>query len=245
VKQVAWVTGASGGIGAAIALQLAEHGIDVAVCYRNRKERADQVLAQCKSCGVKAGSYQLDVRQRPSVQQVYQQILQEMGAPLILIHAAGGSWWGPMHTMTELSYDEIMETHVRGVYYLLQASLPTLIAKKEGRIIIISSIWGQAGGAGEVIYSAAKGAQISLVKALAQELAPSRITVNAVAPGAIETHLLSEQIDCQEQAALTQAIPLGRLGQPEEVASLVAYLCLPQSSYITGQVLGINGGWYT
>jgi 3-oxoacyl-[acyl-carrier protein] reductase len=245
VKQVAWVTGASGGIGAAIASQLAEHGIDVAVCYRNRKERAAQVWAQCKSCGVKAGSYQLDVRQRSSVQQVYQQILREMGAPSILIHAAGGSWWGPVHTMTELSYDEIMETHVRGVYYLLQASLPALIAKKEGRIIIISSIWGQTGGAGEVIYSAAKGAQISLVKALAQELAPSRITVNAVAPGAIETHLLREQIDRQEQAALTQAIPLGRLGRPEEVASLVTYLCRPESSYITGQVLAINGGWYT
>jgi 3-oxoacyl-[acyl-carrier protein] reductase len=175
---------------------------------------------------------------------VYQQICQELGQPPILIHAAGNSLFGLIQDVTDQQYDEIMDTHVRGAYYLVQAILPTLIQKKYGRIIIISSIWGETGGAGEVIYSAAKGAQISMVKALAKELAPSGITVNAVAPGAVETNMLREQIDDGEQEMLREEIPLGRLGKPEEVASLVKYLCLPESGYITGQVMRINGGWY-
>jgi 3-oxoacyl-[acyl-carrier protein] reductase len=245
MNSVAWIVGASGGIGSAIAVQFAQHGIDVAICYRSAKEKADQVLAQCQSCGIHACSYPLDVTQRHCVDRVYQQISQEMGPPSILIHAAGDSWWGPIQEMTELQYDRIMDTHVRGAYYLIQAILPVLLQKKEGHIILISSIWGQTGGSGEVIYSAAKGAQISMVKSLAKELAPSGITINAVAPGAIETSLLKQQMDRREREMLKKDIPLGRLGQPEEVASVVVHLCLPMFRYLTGQVIAINGGWYT
>lgn len=242
--EVAWVTGASGGIGEAIATQLAEAGANVAVCYHSGKKAAEQVVRECHAKGVQAQPFAIDVTSRSSMIEAYQQICFLLGTPTILIHAAGTSQWGLIQDVTDQQYNQMMDVHVRGAFYLLQTGLPELIRQKKGRIVLISSIWGETGGAGEVLYSAAKGAQISMAKALAKELAPSGITVNAVTPGAIQTKMLEQQLEGREQQQLAEEIPVGRLGRPEEIASLVRYLCLPECSYITGQVIGVNGGWY-
>ncbi|MBA4494402.1 elongation factor P 5-aminopentanone reductase [Paenactinomyces guangxiensis] len=243
--QVAWITGASGGIGAAIAESLARTGANVAVGYRRSKEKAEQVMFKCRALGVKAQSIHVDVRSKPSVIKGYNEICEELGEPDLLIHAAGTSQFALFQDYKDKDFDEMMDVHVRGAFYLIKAVLPSYLRRKAGRIILISSIWGETGGAGEVLYSAAKGAQNSMAKALAKELAPSGITVNAVAPGAILTPMLHSQLTGSQQQELAEEIPAGRLGKAEEVASLVRYLCLPESSYITGQVLHVNGGWYT
>ncbi len=243
--QVAWITGASGGIGSAVASGLAEAGADVAVGYFRKREAALQVVRECRNFNVKAEAVCVDVKSRASVSAALEQIRYRLGLPDFLIHASGNSQFSLFQDVTDEEFDEVMNVHVRGAYYLIQSVLPFMLRKKAGRIILISSIWGETGGAGEVIYSAAKGAQISMAKALAKELAPSGITVNAVAPGAILTPMLKNQLGESEQRALKEEIPAGRLGEPQDVASIVRYLCLPESSYITGQVLRVNGGWYT
>lgn len=243
--QVAWISGASGGIGSAIAIRLAKLGAKVAVCYQHALEQAEKVVGQCKELDGIADKYQLDVKQADSVKDCYQQVCWTLGKPTIVIHAAGGTQVGLFQDMTTDQYDEIMDTHVRGAVHMIQASIPEMIRQRQGRIILLSSIWGETGGAGEVFYSAAKGAIQGLTKALAKELALSHITVNAVAPGAIETQLLSKQLTEEERAELALEIPVGRLGTPQEVALFVSHLCEPESGYLTGQVIHINGGWYT
>jgi 3-oxoacyl-[acyl-carrier protein] reductase len=136
----------------------------------------------------------VDLRTRSSVDEVYRQISMYLSPPDIVIHAAGTSKWGLIQDFSDHDYELLMDVHVRGAFYLAQIALPRMIRKKDGRIILVSSIWGQTGGAGEVLYSAAKGAQISMAKALAKEVAPSGITVNAIAPGAIDTPLLDRQL---------------------------------------------------
>ncbi|WP_165875984.1 elongation factor P 5-aminopentanone reductase [Hazenella coriacea] len=242
---IAWVVGASGGIGAAIAQSLARLGINVAVGYFANQELAEQVAEKCKKWGVRSQPVQVDVRHRKSIQQAYQFICQEIGAPTHLIHAGGQTHVGLIQDISDEDYDQIMDVHVRGAIWMIQSVLPPMIREKEGRIILISSIWGETGGAGETLYSTAKAAQLGLVKALAKELAPSQITVNAVTPGAIRTALLDHQLPLEDQETLAEEIPSGRLGKPEEVAAMVAYLATPAASYVTGQVLRVNGGWYT
>lgn len=244
-KQVAWISGASGGIGSAIAIRLAELGAKVAVCYQQSSERAEEIVNQCQKIGGIARRYQLDVKSADSVKDCYQEICWTLDQPTILIHAAGGTQVGLFQDMKKEQYDEIMDTHVRGAVHMIQTSMPEMIRQRQGRIILLSSIWGETGGAGEVLYSAAKGAIQGLTKALAKELALSNITVNAVAPGAIETQLLSKQLTEEERTELALEIPMGRLGTPQEIARIVSHLCEPESGYLTGQVIHVNGGWYT
>ncbi|MFC7441542.1 elongation factor P 5-aminopentanone reductase [Laceyella putida] len=243
--QVAWISGASGGIGAAVATALAEAGAEVAVGYHQAEAKAMQVVERCRSYGRKAQAVQFDVSERSSVERAYQAVTSQLGAPTILVHAAGQGMFGFFQDFTERQYDQMMDVHVRGCFHLTQVALPHMLNLKQGRIVVISSIWGQTGGALEVLYSAAKGAQISMVKALAKELARSGITVNAVAPGAIQTAMLDAQLSSHEQAELADEIPMGRLGTPKEVAGAVVYLCSVDAGYVTGQILGINGGWLT
>lgn len=243
--KTALITGGSGGIGEAVSIQLAEIGASVAVGYHTNIEKAQQTVKRCQGLGVEACCVHLDVGKRSSIEQACREVSMYLSPPEILVHAAGASKWGVIQDFTDRDYDQLMDVHVRGAFYLVQTILSHMIQKGDGRIIFISSIWGQTGGAGEVLYSAAKGAQISMAKALAKEVALSGITVNAVAPGAIETGLLDRQLSRLEKEQLAEEIPVGRLGRTKEVASLVQYLCLPQSSYITGQVFAVNGGWYT
>lgn len=244
-QSIAWIVGASGGIGSAIAEALAQSGIDIAVSYYKNQEVAKQVARRCQNFGVWSEPVYIDLRQRESIHQAYQFIYQRRGAPTHLIHAGGHTHVGLIQEITDEDYDQIMDQHVRGAIWTIQSVLPEMIRKKDGRIILISSIWGETGGAGETLYSAAKAAQIGLVKALAKELAPSQITVNAVTPGAIHTALLDQQLSIEDQETLAEEIPFGRLGTPEDVAAMVTFLATPQASYITGQVLRVNGGWYT
>ncbi|MBA4603741.1 elongation factor P 5-aminopentanone reductase [Thermoactinomyces mirandus] len=243
--KTALITGGSGGIGGAVCIQLAETGASVAIGYHTNMAQAEQTVKQCKSLGVNACRVYLDLGKRLSVEQAYREVSMYLSPPEIVVHAAGTTKWGLIQDFTDDDYNELMDVHVRGAFYLAQTALPQMIRKKNGRMVFISSIWGQTGGAGEVLYSAAKGAQISMAKALAKEVALSGITVNVVAPGAIETDLLDRQLSRPEKEQLAGEIPVGRLGRARDVASLVQYLCLPQSSYITGQVFAVNGGWYT
>jgi 3-oxoacyl-[acyl-carrier protein] reductase len=243
--EIAWITGGSGGIGKTVAIELAAAGADVIIGYRSAETAARQIEKTCRQSGVRTLAVPVDVRKRESVFSAYQEIALHLGSPTILVHAAGNSFVGLIQDVAETDYDNVMDTHVRGAFSLIQAVLPAMIKRQKGRIVLISSIWGQTGGAGEVLYSAAKGAQISMAKALAKELAPSGITVNAIAPGAIQTPMLEEQLTTEERLTLAEEIPAGRLGRPEEVASMVRYVCSPEAAYVTGQVLAVNGGWYT
>jgi 3-oxoacyl-[acyl-carrier protein] reductase len=243
--QIAWITGGSGGIGAATALELAAAGVQVAIGYKTGKERAEETMKRCRDLGAEAVSVPVDVVSRRSVEQAYTDVVHRLGPPSILIHAAGTPLFGLIQDFTDRQYDEVMDVHVRGAFYLVQTAVPRMIREKHGRIILVSSIWGEAGGAGEALYSAAKGAQIGMVKALGKELARSGVTVNAVSPGAVSTPMLDLQLSLEEQEELAEEIPAGRLGRPEEVASLIRFLCSPEAAYITGQVLRVNGGWYT
>lgn len=243
-RKIAWITGASGGIGAEVARNLAATGTDIVVGYGQGEERAHQVMRDCQAQGVQAIALQTDVRQKTSIIQAYEQICTQLGAPNIFIHAAGIAQFGLFQDVTAEQFDEMMDTHVRGALTIAQSILSAMLQEQWGRILFISSIWGETGGAGEVLYSAAKGAQISMAKAMAKELAPSGITVNVVSPGAIQTPMLTRQLNGEEQVSLYEEIPVGRVGTVQEVASAVRYLCSSEASYVTGHVLRVNGGWY-
>ncbi|WP_028775818.1 elongation factor P 5-aminopentanone reductase [Shimazuella kribbensis] len=242
--RVAWVTGASGGIGSAIAIELALVGVHVAVCYYHNKQKADEVVSQCREAGGKAISFALDVSKEEEVSQVYQAISFSLGKPTILIHAAGHTEVGLFQDATIDQYNRLMDVHVKGAFLLSKTILPYMLQEQWGRIILLSSIWGSVGGATEVLYSTAKSALHGMAKSLAKEVAPSGITVNVVAPGAIDTELLRKQLSQEESQILSEEIPVGRLGTAGEIASMVTHLCGETSSYVTGQVLHVNGGWY-
>lgn len=242
---VAWVIGGSGGIGSAIALSLAEKGVSVGIGYFSAKEKATQIVKKIcsKEYNVTALAVHVDVRDPCSVQRAYDQIADVLGYPSIIIYAAGQTKVALFQDCTESDLNKMIEIHAKGVVYVIQTSLPFLLQQKKGRIILLSSIWGEVGGACEVLYSMVKGAQIALTKSLAKELAPSGITVNAVTPGAIQTEMLARQLTGEDKEHLIKQIPLGRIGSPEEVAVLVRYLGSEQASYITGQVIRVSGGW--
>lgn len=244
MKQIALITGASGGIGQAVAYALAKVGIQIAAGFYQGSQAVEQVVTNCKHKGVSAIAVHCDVSSTASVEIAYNRVVEQLGPPTILVHAAGVSQVGLFQEMTTEQYDRVMDVHVRGAFHLVKMGLPALIRQKSGRIIFISSIWGSVGAAGEVLYSTAKGAINSLTKALAKELAPSQITVNAVAPGAVQTAMLDQQLDDGEKQELAREIPMGRLGDAQEIASLVEYLCRNEAGYMTGQILHVNGGWY-
>jgi 3-oxoacyl-[acyl-carrier protein] reductase len=164
--------------------------------------------------------------------------------PDILVNNAGISHYGTLLDVTEEDWDRVMNVNLKGMFLCTQLFLPHMISQKFGRIINVSSVWGITGASCEVVYSTAKGGMNAFTKALAKELAPSGITVNAVAPGAVDTKMM-QQFSDDEKKALCDEIPAGRFAQPDEIASLVYFIALPESSYITGQIISPNGGWLT
>ncbi|MCE5168122.1 3-oxoacyl-ACP reductase FabG [Paenibacillus profundus] len=238
------ITGASRGIGAAIAERFASVGMKVIIHYLQSHESANEVARRCLAYGGEVMTIAADLRSGEQIDRMKTK-LDELGfTPDIVVNNAGVAYYGLFTDVTEEEWDECMSINLKGMFLCAQRFVPHMISQKYGRIINVSSIWGITGASCEVMYSTAKGGVNAFTKALAKELAPSGVTVNAVAPGAVDTDMV-KHLDNEERVALQDDIPLGRLGTPEEVASLVYFLALPESSYITGQVISPNGGWQT
>ncbi len=242
MEKTAVVTGASRGIGAAVARALAADGCRVAVCYRHSREKALAVCGQIAAAGGTAAPFEVDVGKAGSVAALFAAVERELEQPLILVNNAGIARQKLFTDLTEAEWDEMMDTCAKGTFLCCRAALPGMIRRKWGRIVNISSMWGQVGASCEADYSAAKAAVIGLTKALAQEEGPSGITVNCVAPGAVDTDMMAG-FSAGDKAALAGDTPLGRLGTPADVAAAVAFLCSERAGFITGQVLGVNGGF--
>ena len=242
MEKTAIVTGASRGIGAAIAQQLGAQGYKVAVCYCSRQALAKDVVQRIAAAGGTAQAFGVDVASAQSVQALFADVQAHFGGVDVLINNAGIAQQKLFTDITEAEWDAMFDTHVKGAYLCCKAALPYMISQKWGRIVNISSMWGQVGASCEVHYSAAKAALIGLTKALAQEEGPSGITVNCVAPGVIETDMLAA-FSAEDKAALAGQTPLCRLGTPHEIAQAVAFLASDAAAFITGQVLGVNGGF--
>lgn len=236
------ITGGSRGIGAAIAERFASVGMRIVIHYMQAHEAANEVARRCLELGCDVMTISADLRDREQLQRMHDKLEAEGFQPDIVVNNAGASYYGLFTDVTEEEWDECMAINLKGTFMTTQLFVPYMIRQKYGRIINVSSVWGITGASCEVMYSAAKGGINAFTKALAKELAPSGVTVNAVAPGAVDTDML-KHLAHDEREALEEEIPVGRLGSPEEIASLVYFLALPESSYITGQVISPNGGW--
>lgn len=239
--RVAIVTGASKGIGAAIALELAAIGANVVINYNTDEKGAEEVLLGIKQAGGIGSIIKADVSKYDEAERLVEETVMQYGKIDILVNNAGISKIGLFIDMNEKDWDEIMNVNLKGVYNCTHNALRYMISEKRGCIVNISSMWGATGGACEVIYSAAKGGVDSFTKALSKELAPSNIRVNALAPGVIDTNMNSFMSE-EDKVALEYEIPLGRFGKCSQVAKAAAFLCTDDSDYITGQVIHVNGG---
>ncbi|OGX68567.1 MAG: 3-ketoacyl-ACP reductase [Paenibacillus sp. RIFOXYA1_FULL_44_5] len=238
------VTGASRGIGAAIAEKFASAGINVIIHYGSSHEAANEVARKCMAYHVKVLTVCADLQDMDQILRMQEKLVQHEMIPDIIVNNAAVSHYGMIQDVTEQQWDYVMNVNLKAMFFCTQAFLPDLIKQKYGRIINLSSVWGTSGAACEAIYSASKGAVDALTKSLAKELAPSGITVNAVSPGVVDTEM-NTHLNEDERECLKQEIPAGRFAAPEEIASLVYFLALPESSYITGQIISPNGGWIT
>ena len=245
--KISLVTGGSRGIGRAIVAALADSGADVAFTYQNSREQSEALAKAISEKGVRCRAFQANVASPEEMEKVVKQVTDELGPITILVNNAGINRDRSFLKMTKSMWDEVMSVDLDGVFNTTQLVLKNMMSNGNGdsggRIINISSIVGQTGNFGQVNYAAAKGAIISFTESLARELARKGITVNAVAPGFIETDMVSGM----PEAALAQVkamTPMGRLGKPEEIADAVVFLASPRSSFVTGQVLAVNGGMY-
>ena len=243
--KVCLVTGGSRGIGRATVIAMANAGADVAFTYQTSREAAE-ALADSLSVdkGIRCRAYQANVASGEEMQNVVRQVLAEFGPITILVNNAGITRDKSFLKMTKTMWDEVMRVNLDGVFYTTQLVAQDMVGAGWGRIINISSIVGQTGNFGQANYAATKGAVISFTESLARELARKGVTVNAVAPGFIETDMVQGMAETavNQVKAMT---PMGRLGKPEEIAEAVLFLASPRASYVTGQVLAVNGGMYT
>jgi len=240
--QIALVTGASRGIGQAIALELGRQGAQV-VGTATSNDGADKISAALKEQGVSGRGMALDVNSADSIAALLGEMEKSGGMPTILVNNAGITRDNLLLRMSEEEWDAILDTNLKSVFRMSKACLRAMTKARGGRIISISSVVGAMGNAGQANYAAAKAGLIGFTKALAREVGSRNITVNAVAPGFIDTDMTRALPEAQREALLKQ-IPLGRLGSAGEVAAAVAYLASPQAGYITGTTLHVNGGMY-
>ena len=238
--RVALVTGASQGIGRAVAVKLAASGATVAVAARNQ-EKLMELVEQIEAAGGKASAFSVDVADEEQIKAAFKAALGQFGKIDILVNNAGITRDQLVMRMKRADWDSVLNTNLTSAYVCIQQVIGSMLKQRWGRIINITSVFGQMGQAGQANYAASKAGLIGLTMAIAREVGSRNITCNAVAPGFIETAMTSGFSDEFRQNAL-KAIPLGRIGTPEDVANTVAFLASEEASYITGHVLSVNGG---
>lgn len=241
MKRNAWITGASGGIGQAVARRLATEGYGLYLQYGKNRDAADQLSRELTGAGADVVSVSADITSASDMRRAAEMAEERFGHIDTLIHCAGIA---QQKLFTDTTYEEwsrMLRVHLDGAYHACQAVLPGMIHRHNGSLVLVSSIWGISGGSCEVAYSTAKAGLIGMTKALAQELGPSQIRVNCLAPGVIDTPMIGN-LDKESRQALRDQTPLQRIGTPDEVAGAAAFLISDDARFITGQVLSPNGG---
>lgn len=237
-RKKALVTGASRGIGKAIAIELAKNGYDIyAVCKQSVQDLQTLCMQTEKEYGIRAVPVLADVGRAESVDKLFEQI----GDMDVVINNAGISYIGLMTDMSAEEWHRVLDTNLNSLFYVCRRAVPFMVKKRKGKIVNISSVWGNIGASMEVAYSASKGGMNAFTKALAKELAPSNVQVNAIACGVIDTEM-NQCFDKEEKAALRDEIPADRFGRAEEVAALAMQL-IQGNEYLTGQIITLDGGW--
>lgn len=240
-EKTAVVTGGSRGLGRAICLELARGGANVVLCYAGNEAAANETVAACESLGAKAVAIRCDVSKEDEVKALMDAALKTFGRIDILVNNAGITKDGLLMMMKPEDFDAVIAANLRGAFLCMKAVARQMVKQRYGRIVNLSSVVGLHGNAGQVNYAASKAGVIGMTKSLAKELASRGVTVNAVAPGFIATDMTAAMTDAAKEATLA-AIPMSRLGAPEDVARAVAFLASDEAAYITGQVLAVDGG---
>lgn len=237
------VTGASLGIGSAIALKLAEYGSNVALNYRKHSEEAEAIAEKIRGFGRKALVVKADISNFEDAGKMVNKVVEEFGSLDILVNNAGINWDGVIWKMSEEQWDTVLDINLKGYFNYIRHAAPIFRQQGHGKIVNLTSINGMRGKFGQSNYSASKAGIIGLTKAVAKELGKSSVNVNAVAPGLILTEMMEKAPDSVKEMALNEIV-LGRIGLPEEVANVVVFLCSEMSRHITGEVIKVDGGQY-